>query len=119
MRLNGISTIKKRKDFLFARDYGAFIGGFGLFLQVVKNPEGILKDGTVRVGFTVSKKVGKAVIRNKVKRRFRVLAQNVLVKYANREYYYILIGNKYTLKISFKEMSSRLVSYLKTPRLYS
>ena len=119
MRLKGVTTLKKRKCFLFARNNGAFIGGFGLFLQVVKEPHGALVNGTIRVGFTVSKKVGKAVIRNKVKRRFRVLARDVLVKHANKGYYYILIGNRYTPKVSFKEMSLRLISYLNASRLYS
>ena len=119
MRLKGIVTVKKRKCFLFARDNGTSIGGSGLFLQAVKEPSGALEGGYVRVGFTVSKKVGKAVIRNKIKRRFRVLAQSILVKYAIRGYYYILIGNRYTPKVSFKEMSLRLISYLNAPRLHS
>ncbi|MGN7618551.1 MAG: ribonuclease P protein component [Ehrlichia sp.] len=119
MRLSGISTIKRRKDFLLAKDCGASVGGFGMFLQVVKDPRGILEGDAVRVGFTVSKKVGKAVVRNKVKRRFRALARDVLVKYANKGYCYVLIGNRYTPKISFKEMSSRLIKYLNTPHLYS
>ncbi|ABD45442.1 ribonuclease P protein component [Ehrlichia chaffeensis str. Heartland] len=119
MRLKGVVTVKKRKCFLFARNNGTFVGGNGLFLQVAKEPNGLLEDGCVRVGFTVSKKVGKAVVRNKVKRRFRVLAQSVLVKYAIKGYYYILIGNRYTPKVNFKEMSLRLKSYLNTPSLYS
>ncbi|WP_395877182.1 ribonuclease P protein component [Ehrlichia muris] len=119
MRLKGIVTVKKRKCFLFARNNGTSIGGGGLFLQAVKEYNGPLEGGYVRVGFTVSKKVGKAVIRNKVKRRFRALAQSILVKHAIRGYYYILIGNRYTPKVSFKEMSLRLVSYLNAPRLHS
>ena len=119
MRLKGITTVKKRKCFLIAKDSGVSVGGFGLFLQAVKEPHGESKDGNIRVGFTLSKKVGKAVVRNKIKRRFRALAENVLVKHANNGYYYILIGNRYTPKLSFKEMSLRLISYLSSPHLYS
>ncbi|GAT75472.1 ribonuclease P protein component [Ehrlichia ruminantium] len=119
MRLNGIVTIKKREDFLFAQHNGCFIGSFGLFLQVVRESSEPLQHDVIRVGFTVSKKVGNAVVRNKVKRRFRVLAESVIVQHARKGYYYILIASKDTPKISFQDMLSRLVSYLNTSRVYS
>ena len=35
-------------------------------------------DPTMRVGFTVTKKIGGAVVRNRMKRRFRALARELL-----------------------------------------
>lgn len=35
-------------------------------------------DPAVRVGYTVTKKIGNAVVRNRMKRRFRALAQELL-----------------------------------------
>ena len=35
-------------------------------------------DASKRVGFTVTKKIGNAVVRNRIKRRFRALAREVL-----------------------------------------
>jgi len=36
------------------------------------------EDPQVRVGFTVTKKIGGAVVRNRMKRRFRALAREIL-----------------------------------------
>lgn len=35
-------------------------------------------DPTMRIGITVTKKVGNAVVRNRIKRRFRALAREIL-----------------------------------------
>jgi ribonuclease P protein component len=35
-------------------------------------------DASIRVGFTVTKKIGNAVVRNRMKRRFRALAREAL-----------------------------------------
>ena len=35
-------------------------------------------DAAIRVGFTVTKKIGGAVVRNRMKRRFRALARELL-----------------------------------------
>ena len=35
-------------------------------------------DAVMRVGFTVTKKIGGAVVRNRMKRRFRALAQEIV-----------------------------------------
>ena len=46
------------------------------FVLIVRDREDA--DATMRIGITVSKKVGNAVIRNRMKRRFRALAREVL-----------------------------------------
>ncbi len=64
----------------------------------------------VRVGFTVSRKVGQATERNRARRRLRAAATEVLPRYARPGYDYVLIGRRATLDRSY----DRLVDDLRT-----
>ncbi len=48
---------------------------FGFVLLVRDRVDG---DDTKRIGITVTKKIGNAVVRNRMKRRFRALAREVI-----------------------------------------
>jgi ribonuclease P protein component len=67
-------TIKKRADFLAANS-GLRASTPGFILLVRDRKDG---DRQMRVGFTVTKKIGGAVVRNRMKRRFRALAREVV-----------------------------------------
>lgn len=49
-------------------------------------------DPVMRVGFTVTKKIGNAVIRNRMKRRFRALARETLPEFGIAGADHVLIG---------------------------
>lgn len=49
-------------------------------------------DPAMRVGITVTKKVGNAVVRNRIKRRFRALAREVLPERGIAGADHVLIG---------------------------
>ena len=49
-------------------------------------------DATMRVGFTVTKKIGNAVVRNRMKRRFRSLARELLPAHGIAGSDHVLIG---------------------------
>jgi ribonuclease P protein component len=62
--------LRRRSEFLRVQDTGRKIdAGLVLALVLDQSPPG----GETRVGFTVSSKVGNAVVRNKVRRRLREL----------------------------------------------
>jgi ribonuclease P protein component len=67
-------TIKKRSDFLAANaGRRAAMPGFVLLVRDRGDD-----DPQMRVGFTVTRKIGNAVTRNRMKRRFRALASEII-----------------------------------------
>lgn len=63
-----VSSLKNRADFLKARD-GARSHERAFVLQLRQRTD--LEDAGLRVGYTVTKKVGNSVERNRIKRRLR------------------------------------------------
>lgn len=68
---------------------------------------------SVRVGFTVSKKVGNAVVRNRVRRRLREIARQVIPGQARPDLDYVLVGRQGALGRDFAVMRQELVEALK------
>jgi ribonuclease P protein component len=66
-----------------------------------------------RVGFTVSKKVGNAVARNRVRRRLREIARQVIPAQARPDLDYVLVGRQAALQRDFALMRQDLVEALK------
>jgi ribonuclease P protein component len=69
-------------------------------------------DATRRAGFTVTKKIGGAVIRNRMKRRFRALAREILPAdgYAGSDH--VMIGRAKGIERDFALLRADLVSAL-------
>ena len=57
-----------------------------------------------RFGFTATKKLGNAVVRNRVKRRLREAVRLIAPQKALDGYEYVLIGRKSTLKRPFSAL---------------
>ncbi|QJC27376.1 ribonuclease P protein component [Anaplasma platys] len=114
MRLRGLVTLKKRKEFSYIRLSGVAVGSRGLLLQAAAGDAmGLPTGGAVRVGFTVSKKSGNAVTRNKIKRRLRVAAEDVIAKNAKRSYCYVLVSSSRLATTQLSELQTCLTSCLK------
>jgi ribonuclease P protein component len=60
--------------------------------------------GPARVGFTVSRKVGGAVERNRVRRRLREVVRLSLPSRLQPGHDYVLIGRRAALKLPFERM---------------
>lgn len=73
------TTLKKRTDFKRLTVSGKSIKSKSFILQYKCFPDEISHDlEIVRYGLTVTKKIGNAVIRNRVKRRLRALIRDLL-----------------------------------------
>ena len=84
----------------------------GFVLQAAPIPTDRPPPG-VRVGFTVSKRVGNAVARNRVRRRLREIARMVIPEQARPDLDYVLVGRGGALGRDFAVMRQELVEALK------
>ena len=67
----------------------------------------------IRVGFTVTKKVGNSVIRNRVRRRLRAVADQVLVDTAASGLDLVIIGRMGTIERPYTALIKDLKTALK------
>lgn len=108
-----LPTLKKRRDFLRAARAGAKSAMPGLVLQVRPHAEVDRPAGDIRVGFTVSRKVGNAVTRNRARRRLRAVAERVLGEHAGQGRDYVLIGRRDTVARPFADLVQDLETALR------
>ena len=76
------------------------------------------KDGNPlkRVGFTVSKKVGGAVVRNRMKRRFRELAREIIPVRGHPGSDHVMIGRSGGIELDFGTLRTDLTRALEKAR---
>ena len=86
-----LDVLKKRRDFL-ACARGRRWSAPGFLLQGLQRAHDTEDAGATRIGFTCSKKVGNAVIRNRAKRRLREIAREVLPVHGRPGWDYVLVG---------------------------
>lgn len=104
-----IFTFKKRKDFLRVAK-SAFVATHNMVLQAA--PSLSITDD-IMVGYTATKKIGNAVLRNKSKRRLRAVVREVLVKYALPHTDYVFIARNSTPFCDYQELKSDTVYAIK------
>jgi ribonuclease P protein component len=101
-------TISKRADFLAANGgLRAATPGFVLLVRDRKDA-----DTTMRVGFTVTKKIGGAVVRNRMKRRFRAVAREIVADRGFAGADHVMIGRAKGIERDFGLLRSELTTAL-------
>lgn len=89
--------MRKRADFL-AANRGRRHAATGFVLLVHPRRD---DSSAIRIGFTVTKKIGNAVVRNRMKRRFRALARELLPERGIAGADHVLIGRAGGIEMDF------------------
>ena len=104
--LKAENRLRKRQDFhrVYKRGYSFVAAGMVLYIRKT-NRQGF------RIGFSVSKKIGKAVVRNKVKRRLRELVKSNEF-YCLAGYDYVFIARPAILYLPYEKQSEQMCHLL-------
>ena len=94
-----MERLRQRADFLAAAT-GVKAPAAAFVLQARRRDD----DGPVRIGFTVSKKVGTAVERNRVRRRLREIVRLSPAARMRPGHDYVLVGRRAALELPFARM---------------
>ena len=105
-----IQTLTKRADFLAANS-GTRNARAGFVL--LTRPNG---GQGIRYGITVTKKIGNAVVRNRMKRRFRELLRAALPVQGLADHDHVLIGRAGGVERDFHLMADELAKALERAR---
>jgi ribonuclease P protein component len=119
-----VSRLKRRPEFLRVARTRRKWAATGLVLQARRQtPEEQCPgdEPSIRVGFTVTKKVGNAVIRNRIRRRLRVVVEQIMPEHARPAHDFVVIGRAATinrpfaaLKMDLRKALRKLDAYLET-----
>ena len=103
--------LRKNKEYRKVYKFGRSVADRNMVLFVLANNLGVS-----RIGFTVSKKVGKAVIRNKVRRLFKEACRLNLQEFPLCRDYILLARNNVVGK-SYHVVENSLLHLLKRLRI--
>jgi ribonuclease P protein component len=99
-----VQRLKRRAEFLHVAAKGRKAAVHGLVLQALPRAD----DGPARLGFTVTKKVGNAVIRNRTRRRLKEAARLLLRTQPLAGVDLVLIGRDATRGRDFGDLTDDL-----------
>ncbi len=112
--------LKKRKDFLRAAKDITMVSK-NVMLQAARPLSADIsteESRKARIGFTATKRLGKAHIRNRTKRRLRAVVREIYSKYALDNVDYVLIGRFDTWCCPFEDLRRDVIwTFKKTNKM--
>ena len=106
-----INKIKSRKDFIRIQRNGKKVVSSCLIIQHLKS---IDDENATRFGFTASKKVGGAVLRNKAKRRMRSLVNELKNIFNPQGDDFVLVARKQVVNQDYNKIKDELINSIRT-----
>lgn len=124
LRYAPVATLKQRREFLRVRggcrwSCVAFVietrkrAAVDRASSEVFQTEPATPDDAPRIGYTVTKRIGNAVVRNRIKRRFRAAAAQLCDGELRNGHDYVLIARSGALKRSFNDLTQDMRDGLK------
>ena len=121
--MSALPRLKRRREFLLVAAQGRKWVAPGLILQANPHSSAATSPGSIdrtalalRIGFTVSRKVGNAVVRNRVRRRLKAAAELVMPVLARQDCDYVVIGRRQSLTRPFPALVQDLEQALRKVR---
>ena len=107
-------TIKKRYEFIRSNKFSKKIHTPNFIIQKLKSN---VVNKFPHFGFTITKKIGSSIIRNKIKRRLKSIIRELLKckdKYFDLSFNYVLICKKDIVKVSYNDLEKELMDKFKS-----
>ena len=104
-----VARLKRRREFLRVAAARTKAVSPGMVVQALARDD---DDVRIRVGFTASRKVGNAVVRNRARRRLKELARELLPGRGQERTDYVLIARGETATRPFEDLRNDLVQAL-------
>ena len=109
--LKRINRLKKRYQFNYVYKSGEHFSGEHMVLYVVSS-----KTKNIKVGLAVTKKIGHAVVRNRVRRKLREIIKKQ-VPTLKQNYNIIVVARENISEASFDKLSTEFLKLLKKANL--
>lgn len=115
MATDSLERLRRRAEYLRVQGAERRSAQPGLLLQAALASE---SSAAIRVGFTASRKVGNAVLRNRARRRLKALAREIMPRHAVPGHDYVLVARKATPERGFAELRRDLETALRRLKLW-
>jgi ribonuclease P protein component len=107
-----VTTLKRRSEYLRVRK-GARCATAAFVLEAKARDGSTRSADGPRFGFTVTRQIGKAVERNRIRRRLKAAVRDAAPNHASGEFDYVLIARRAALTSQFAALVGELTRALR------